>query len=225
MKLFMPKRFTDTDKWKKPFIRSLEAPYKLLWFYILDDCDHAGIWIVDFEVASIRIGEDISEEKAREVFQDKIDIMDGGERWFIRDFIEFQYGNLKPENRLHNSVLYQLSKYNIKDLTRTLQGPSEGPKVKDKDKDKDKDKRGLLRGDFVKMTDEEVEKLIEKFGQELTKIAIERLDNYIGSTGKKYKSHYRAILSWVMDDVKKKNGSNAIKRETFTGAGIKFLSQ
>jgi len=26
----MPKRFTDTEKWKKPFIRGLQGPYKLL---------------------------------------------------------------------------------------------------------------------------------------------------------------------------------------------------
>ena len=47
----MAKRFTDTDKWKKGFIRNLPAKYKLLWLYILDDCNHAGVWETDFEVA------------------------------------------------------------------------------------------------------------------------------------------------------------------------------
>ncbi len=44
----MSKRFADTDKYKKPFIRNLPAAYKLLWDYICLDCDHAGIWQVDF---------------------------------------------------------------------------------------------------------------------------------------------------------------------------------
>ena len=35
----MAKRFTDTDKWKKGFIKRLPAKYKLLWLYILDDCN------------------------------------------------------------------------------------------------------------------------------------------------------------------------------------------
>ena len=47
----------------------LDAPYKLLWFYILDDCNHAGIWEVDMEVASLRTGEKLSELYALEVFR------------------------------------------------------------------------------------------------------------------------------------------------------------
>ena len=46
----MAKRFTDTDKWKKGFIRNLPTKYKLLWLYILDDCNHAGVWETDFAV-------------------------------------------------------------------------------------------------------------------------------------------------------------------------------
>ena len=47
----MAKRFTDTNKYKKPFIRGLQGAYKLFWDYLYHDCDHAGIWIVDFEIA------------------------------------------------------------------------------------------------------------------------------------------------------------------------------
>ena len=43
----MAKRFTDTDKWKKGFMKSLSTKYKLLWLYIVDDCNHAGIKGVD----------------------------------------------------------------------------------------------------------------------------------------------------------------------------------
>lgn len=117
----MAKRFTDTDKWKKPFIRALDAPYKLLWFYILDDCDHAGIWQVDFEVAQIRIGQQVDHKKAMLIFGDRIEIFDDGKKWFLRDFIEFQYGQLTEKNRLHQSVLNILNKNKLdpnKPLTR-----------------------------------------------------------------------------------------------------------
>ncbi len=126
----MPKRFTDTDKWKKPFIRSLEGPYKLLWFYIIDDCDHAGIWQVDFEVAKIRTGEDFSETEAIKLFGDRVEVFHDGSKWFLKDFISFQYGELNEKNRLHLSVINILKKNEVgpyKPLTRgQVQGKRKG---------------------------------------------------------------------------------------------------
>lgn len=117
----MAKRFTDTDKWKKPYIRGLQGAYKLLWLYILDDCDHAGIWQVDFEVASIRIGEQVNEQEAIKCFGDRIEIFNEGTKWFIVDFIDFQYGQLSEKNRMHLSVINILTKNQVgayKPLTR-----------------------------------------------------------------------------------------------------------
>jgi hypothetical protein len=65
----MAKRLTDTDKWKKPFIKELPVEYKLFWLYILDDCDHAGVWQVDVEVAEIRLGTKLSIQKAQGYFK------------------------------------------------------------------------------------------------------------------------------------------------------------
>jgi len=124
----MSKRFTDTDKWKKPFIRGLQGAYKLLWLYILDDCDHAGIWQVDFEVASIRIGEEINADMAVEIFGDRIEIFHAGAKWFIKDFVVFQYGELTERNRLHVSVIKILKENEVgayKPLTRG-QGQEQG---------------------------------------------------------------------------------------------------
>lgn len=135
----MPKRFTDTDKWKKPFIRSLKAPYKLLWLYILDECDHAGIWQVDFDVARIKIGEKVNEVDAAKCLSSKIIKFAGGEKWFIPDFIEFQYGPLNPENRAHKSVLNILDKYNLSLENKPLISPLRGAKDKDMDKEQDTD--------------------------------------------------------------------------------------
>jgi len=106
----MAKRFSDTDKWKKPFIRGLQGAYKLLWLYILDDCDHAGVWQVDFEVAKIRIGENVNQKDALKFFGDRVHVFNNGTKWFIKDFIDFQYGQLNEKNRLHQSVINILSK-------------------------------------------------------------------------------------------------------------------
>lgn len=55
--------------------------------------------------------------------------------------------------------------------------------------------------EFVKMTEDQHKKLIEKYGEGDTEKMIDTLDNYKGSKGKVYKDDYRAILSWVVDKV------------------------
>jgi len=55
--------------------------------------------------------------------------------------------------------------------------------------------------EFVLMTTEEYQKLIDKYGEANTKKFIEKLDNAKGAKGYKYKSDYRAILEWVVEAV------------------------
>ena len=131
----MAKRMTDTDKWKKRFLRELKPQHKLLWFYILDDCNHAGIWDVDIEVASIRVGEELIYDMLPQAFLDKIVIFDNGYKWFIPDFIDFQYGELNPNSNVHKSVIALLEKYNLQGYVKGSQGVETTPQDKDKDKD------------------------------------------------------------------------------------------
>ena len=72
--------------------------------------------------------------------------------------------------------------------------------IKREEKIKKEEKKKF--GEFVAMTNAEYEKLVSTHGEKFTKKCIEVLDNYKGSSGKKYKSDYRAILSWVVDKVK-----------------------
>jgi len=72
----------------------------------------------------------------------------------------------------------------------------------DKDEDKDSNKTKIKDKflDFVLLTKEQYQTLLEKLGEQTTKEYIERLNNYIGAKGIKYKSHYHAILTWVKKD-------------------------
>ena len=54
--------------------------------------------------------------------------------------------------------------------------------------------------DFVLLTKSEYDKLIKRFGEQGTSERIEALNNYIGSKGKKYASHYYTILVWNKRD-------------------------
>jgi hypothetical protein len=142
----MAKRFTDTEKWKKDFIRALPAEYKLLWLYITDDCTNAGIWEVEIEVAELRLGIKLSKEKARGLFQTKVVELDNGTKWFIPDFINFQYGQLTTNNRAHLPVISTLKKLSLltddfklkKEIKEDL-GPLQGAKDKEKEMEMDMD--------------------------------------------------------------------------------------
>jgi hypothetical protein len=167
----MAKRFTDTEKWKKPFIRGLQGAYKLLWLYICDDCDHAGIWQVDIEVAAIRIGEKIDLKEAIKSFDEKIIIIDKGNKWFIPSFLEFQYpSGLNSDNRAHNSVIILLEKYNLRiSNNKPLISPSEGSMdmdmVKDMDMDMVKAEKKVKFKENILLTQKEHLQLVAEFGE------------------------------------------------------------
>lgn len=55
-------------------------------------------------------------------------------------------------------------------------------------------------GDKVAMTEEQYEKLIERFGKTATDRYIEKIDIYIGMKGKTYKDYYLAVIKWITKD-------------------------
>lgn len=153
----MAKRFTDTSKYKKPFYRGLPGAYKLFYDFLYHDCDHAGVWIVDMEIAQRYVGIDmpIDEHKALDLFNSdeaRIIPFDGGKKWFIPLFIIFQYGQLSEKNRAHTSVIQILKKFNLiddnlcplvdipKPLPKVTKAPSKGAKEKDKEQEQEMDK-------------------------------------------------------------------------------------
>ena len=58
--------------------------------------------------------------------------------------------------------------------------------------------------EFVLLLKSEHEKLLNQFGNDRLSVMIENLNNYLGSTGKKYKSHYHTLLAW-----ERKNGTTS----------------
>jgi len=57
--------------------------------------------------------------------------------------------------------------------------------------------------DFVFLFPVEYESLVKEIGESKTTEMIKSLNDYIGSTGKKYKSHYHTILNWVRMESKR----------------------
>ena len=146
----MSKRFTDTKKWDDPWFAELPSKYKLFWLYLLDECDHAGVWKVNFRKAQFMIGESLEQAEVFRYLSDRIKKIDET-YWLVLKFIDFQYGVLKNDN-VSISVCKILDKHGLTEFANSkkqapakgLSSPSQGAKDKDKDKDKvmvkDKDK-------------------------------------------------------------------------------------
>jgi len=136
----MAKRFIDTQIFRKSEIRGIKGAYKLLYIYMFCECNHAGIWDVELDVAGLRLGFDYDEA---ETLKDLCNYVDPirSDKWYLTGFVQFQYGTLNPENRAHKSVIEIINKYNIKPLV----SPSQGCKEMELDKVKDKEEGSAIR--------------------------------------------------------------------------------
>ena len=137
------KRFTDAEKWKDSFFEQLSKDYKLAWLYLLDDCDNAGIWNKSIKRLNFYCDTNFTEEEIITVFQKRLQPVTN-DKWFIKKFMEFQYGLnwLKSNNKAVVSAKIKLESIGVllQDSNKeyTLSIPYEYPIDTGKDKDKDK---------------------------------------------------------------------------------------
>lgn len=209
----MAKRFIETQIFEKELLSTLEAPYKLLFFYYITKCDHAGI--LDhhaLRLASFILDHSYTVAEVDEAFNGKLVTI--GKKWFMPSFVEFQYGKLNEANRAHNSVIKLLEKHSIcsnslqfKPLISTLQGAKDMDKVKDMDKAKDKP-----LSNFTKPTANEV--LI--YGETLNPVFTQSDDfvDFYESKGwligkNKMKDWKAAVRTWNRKNVEKQQTQKA----------------
>lgn len=161
----MPKRFIDTEIWKKSWFRKLSPTIKLFIIYLFTNCDHAGLLDVDIEAAEFHIGGKIDLDQVPEgwIIQVRKD------KWFLPKFIEFQYPKgLNRNMKMHQSVAKLLEKHNLVNYLNAQKEstPTHTGKVplqdKDKGKDKEKEKNKDLEKNPTKKQKEEFDiKVIE----------------------------------------------------------------
>ena len=102
----MAKRFTDTGKWDRDWFFDLTPWQKLLWLYICDKCNGAGIWPVGLNAASFCIGERMTQADI-DAFGKRVVRIDEDTLW-IPSFIKFQYKTLNPRNKAHLGMMRTL---------------------------------------------------------------------------------------------------------------------
>jgi hypothetical protein len=136
----MPKRFFATELWAEDWFLEMPAEYKLFWFYILAECDHAGLFKVNVKKFKIITGKNIGMETAIHWFnlgKNRIRRI-SGKLWLIEDFFNFQYGStMNLNSKVHESVQKAYIQANIS-LTSIRGLKDLKDRVKDKDIDKEK---------------------------------------------------------------------------------------
>ena len=94
--------------------------------------------------------------------------------------------------------------------------PSETPPppLTTEQKEKAEKAKKYKYADYVTLTKDEYAKLSSQYSDDSAKRMIDILNNYKGSSGKRYKSDYMAILNWVVDRYNEELQKNGIERKT-----------
>ncbi len=221
----MPKRYTDTEKWKKKWFRTLTPEEKAVWFFITEQCDNVGVWDGDFEAAEFTIGAKIDWESFLERTNKNIEVLECG-KWWLIDYCAFQHTDLSPESKSKPVISYikLLKKHNLyervmKALVKPLDSLSKGLKEKEKEREEEKERE---REEVKELPDKESKKktkepkteyaekvfltkkqyniLVHDYEKGLTDSSIEILSNYKCSKNKKYDSDYHALLTWAIKE-------------------------
>jgi hypothetical protein len=207
-------RMVNTRFWDDDYTSNLDPIEKLLFLYFLTNTSTNICGVYEIPIKKIANETGIDKEMVLKIIgrftKDlKIFYKDG---WaVVRNFIkhqnqrspkvqkgiEIELLNVPESVRdlLELKGIDTLSHSNTNSNTNSNSNSNNSHSQKSSKKKIEKEIFGELEN--VKLTNEEYQKLIEKFGDKNTNILIFELDTYIGSKGDKYKSHYATLLSWA----------------------------
>jgi hypothetical protein len=165
----MAKRLTDTEKWNDDWYISLSNDYRVVWQWLLDNCNHAGICKRSIRLLNLMCNTSISEEVLISMMEGRIVVKDNN--WFIPKFLKFQYSSLNSNRPVIISVVKELEKNNLLAMIPESFG-NDYLIIKDKSKDKDKDK------DIVKPKNEKNGKFSGNFKSQGEELFAERFSRH-----------------------------------------------
>jgi len=127
---------------------------KLFYFYLLTNCDHAGMYDVDLELAEFQIGMEVKQKDIDKHLKEHIDVIKE-DKWWVKSFPTFQYGDLNPNVKAHASVIKILTRYNcLQRVSNTCESVQNKDIDKVKVKYKEKEIQEMLKNtDTIDMND------------------------------------------------------------------------
>lgn len=109
----MAKRLTDTGKWTNPAFRALPAKFKLLYLYILDNCDSAGVMHLDLELVGFILSQEYSLDEIKAAFEKRVTFL-SDDKLIVKNYIAFQNGDVvKSESNIAKSIVSALRSHGL----------------------------------------------------------------------------------------------------------------
>ena len=132
----MSKRFTSNEKWDKLWFQELPPRLKCFWQLITERCDVAGVWEVNYRLASFLIGEEVNENDLT-AFGERVELIAEDKLW-VKEYVKFQQTTLSRKCPAQKPVFLLLEKHGL--LGKI---PQEIIKDTDRVKDRVKDRVAL----------------------------------------------------------------------------------
>lgn len=151
----MPRRFTDTEKWRDEWWGSLTNDYRMIWLYLVDSCSIAGVWKKDFRGLNFNCNTNITEQDFFAVFGKRL--IDKGNFFFIPKFLRYQCPKgLNSNKPAIVSIVKELEQNNlIQTVRQSLGNDFLIIKGKDKGRGTGKDKgEGTEKENYIVLGDE-----------------------------------------------------------------------
>jgi len=146
----MGKRFIDTKLMQKEWYMDLTTTEKAAWLYLLCECDAVGVWKPNFRLADFCIGEAVDWEGLLKSTNGNIQVLENG-KWFLVDFCDFQYGELKATCKPHASYISLLKKHGLfGTLYKGFEYPLNRVQEKEKELELEKEEEDSNPFDIVK---------------------------------------------------------------------------
>ena len=108
----MSKRFTESSKWNDVWFMELNVDQKVVWLYLLDNCDHAGVYSPNPRLMTFQSGVGMSKDEVFSFMAGRLIELKSG-KWFLPTFIKYQYGKLTRSNSAHLGVIRVLEREGI----------------------------------------------------------------------------------------------------------------
>lgn len=205
----MARRMTATEKWGDAWFCGLDPIQKLIWIYLVDTCDHAGIWEINMPLLRFHTG-------FAGTLNDLLMAFNAGSegprleslnenKLFLTRFIRFQYpGGLDQNNAAHRGVLKRLEQFGMSPLAGAREGlPSPSVGLKDKEKDKDKEKEKEKNREAIKFQDGNLlvpvallEHFHSEFGVALVNSELRKMVSWL-KVNKPKKDYNRFVWNWL----------------------------
>lgn len=109
----MAKRLTDTEKWNDDWYVSLDNDYRIIWQWLLDNCNHAGICKNSIGILNMMCRTSITEKELIKKMEGRLVVVDN--LWFIPKFLKFQYASLNSNRPVIISVVKEIIKHKLVD--------------------------------------------------------------------------------------------------------------